>query len=278
VTVQQLWGPADEARAQALALAAHQEDLEAGLFAIEGADPDLQAACVVTLDQWGERLEGALRRRDLRSNATAMVQLLGRDLDLRGPEAGYHELPNSHLTRVVERRRGMPILLASVWVLVGQRAGVAVQGVGLPGHYIARVGGDDGVLVDPFQGGRPMSVGECRELLSRSFGGRLAWSDELLEATPPSLTLARVLRNLVHASGLAQDSVGLYQHARLALVLAPEEPSLHLAHARAAEGVGAIRLALDLYEDMLNRFPKTQEAAWAATRLGPLHTRARQVH
>ena len=53
--------------------------------------------------------------------------------------SGHIGLP-AGLAPVVARGRGMPILVSSVWIIVGTGAGIPVRGVGLPGHFIARVG------------------------------------------------------------------------------------------------------------------------------------------
>ena len=59
------------------------------------------------------------------------------------------------LDLVLERRRGLPILLSTVYVEVARRAGFEVSGVGLPGHFLAGIfAGETTLLLDPFSGGR----------------------------------------------------------------------------------------------------------------------------
>ena len=58
------------------------------------------------------------------------------------------------LDLVLARRVGLPILLSAVYVEVAQRAGVALAGVGLPGHFVVgHFGSDPPLLLDPYGGG-----------------------------------------------------------------------------------------------------------------------------
>jgi regulator of sirC expression with transglutaminase-like and TPR domain len=63
----------------------------------------------------------------------------------------YYDPANSHLDAVLDRRLGIPITLAVLLMEVGRRAGLVIEGVNAPGHFLVRCG--DRVL-DPFAGGR----------------------------------------------------------------------------------------------------------------------------
>lgn len=88
------------------------------------------------------------------------VDALGRVLGARhgfaGAETEYGHPDNSMLDLVLERGRGLPIALSVVYVETARRAGIALDGVGLPGHYVVGQFPADGappVLLDPFAGG-----------------------------------------------------------------------------------------------------------------------------
>jgi len=144
------------------------------------------------LDAWGRealnRLSAAGPRRLAR--VTALAQFLGRDLRLRGNDATYYRYNNSLLPCVVQTRLGIPISLALVYMLVGRRAGMAIEGVGLPGHFLVRHGD---VIFDPYHGGRRVSMEECATLLSRQ---NLALMEYHLAPATPRQMLLRCLTNL----------------------------------------------------------------------------------
>ena len=102
----------------------------------------------------------------------------------------------------------MPILLACVWVEVGRRAGIPVDGIGMPGHFLVRVGGAVGVHVDPFAGGQELSREGCRALHDRIAGPKARWSDEFLGVSTTDQILERVLNNLAVSTREERDAAG----------------------------------------------------------------------
>ncbi len=84
----------------------------------------------------------------------ALRELLGVRHGFVGDSEHYDHPDNSMLDLVLERRRGLPILLSAVYVEVARRAGIPLAGVGLPGHYVAgHFGHHPPLLIDPFGGG-----------------------------------------------------------------------------------------------------------------------------
>jgi hypothetical protein len=106
----------------------------------------------------------------------------------------YYDPRNSLLPYVLTRRLGIPITLAVVCMEVGRRAGVAVDGIGMPGHFLVRPVGSD-VLLDVFAGGTEMSVADC-ESRFRELGGTGSFGPHLLEVATTRAILARMLENL----------------------------------------------------------------------------------
>ena len=71
-----------------------------------------------------------------------------------GDRAEYDDPRNSMLDAVIERRRGLPIVLSVLYVEAARRAGIPLRGVGLPGHFVVgHFGADPPLLIDPFGGG-----------------------------------------------------------------------------------------------------------------------------
>jgi regulator of sirC expression with transglutaminase-like and TPR domain len=120
-----------------------------------------------------------------------------------GNRERYDDPSNSFLNEVLERRTGIPITLALVYMEVARRAGIHVEGVNFPGHFLLRYPPhrNEGttttdLILDPFHRGARLSEHDCRRLLERHVGEEAAFDPELLApATKPQM-LTRMLLNL----------------------------------------------------------------------------------
>lgn len=127
----------------------------------------------------------------------ALNRYLFDELGFSGNTRDYYDPRNSFLHHVVARRTGIPLTLSLVYMEVGRRAGLTVEGVGMPGHFIVRAEGDEGetFLVDPFHG-RFLDEDDCQSRLDEIYGGRVPLSPEHLRHTGAREILVRLLTNL----------------------------------------------------------------------------------
>ena len=153
------------------------------------------------LDQWAAELARRLREAETEDEQHEIISdLLGGEHQLRGNEDDYYNIENTLLPNVIESRLGIPITLSLVYLFVGKRAGLRVEGVGLPGHFIVRIGH---IFFDPFHGGRRISLDECRKLLESQ--GQDLHPHHLLPSSPLAI-LARMLNNLLHIAAQSEDA------------------------------------------------------------------------
>jgi regulator of sirC expression with transglutaminase-like and TPR domain len=147
------------------------------------------------LDGWGAEVTRRLpKARTPLDRVETLVEYLGTEVRLRGNEEDYYNINNSLLPEVVLSREGIPISLSLVYMLVGRRAGLHIDGVGLPGHFIVR---HREHFFDPFHGGRHIGLEECRALLERQ---NLVLTAQHLQPTPPRHMLVRMLANVYSLS------------------------------------------------------------------------------
>ena len=135
-------------------------------------------------------------------DATALANFLFEVRGLGGasPDDYYNPL-NSNVVHTLEAGVGLPITLACVFILVGARVGLSIEGCNFPGHFLARDRQEDTVF-DPYNGGRVLSKREVATLLK-------AAPQEMRGAASAREIVARVLRNLsvaYHQGGEAPKS------------------------------------------------------------------------
>ena len=119
------------------------------------------------------------------------------ELHFKGNREEYYDPRNSFLNEVIDRRVGIPITLAVLYVAVGERAGLPVRGVGMPGHFLVAYAPSSpgGVFVDAFNG-RTLTREECAKMLEEMYGGTVPMRPALLQPSTKRQILARILNNL----------------------------------------------------------------------------------
>jgi regulator of sirC expression with transglutaminase-like and TPR domain len=145
----------------------------------------------------------------MRERLAALNCLLYQDEGFRGNREHYDDFRNSLLHLVLERRLGIPISLAVIYITLARHAGLDVSGICFPGHFLLRASLDgepidprDGVrsgrfaVLDPFDAGRELDEAACRALLARQAGEEVPYQSGLLAACPPRQIVMRMLNNL----------------------------------------------------------------------------------
>jgi regulator of sirC expression with transglutaminase-like and TPR domain len=121
--------------------------------------------------------------------------LFGR-LGFVGNLEDYYDPRNSFLNDVLDRRIGIPITLSMIYIEMGRRLDLPIEGIGLPGHFIVRYEGADPVFIDPFNGGERLTEADCRQRLREIFGAPIALRPEWVTPVSNRQILTRVLYNL----------------------------------------------------------------------------------
>lgn len=146
-----------------------------------------------------------------------------------GNTLNYHDPANSYLPAVLESKRGLPITLSLIYKIVGERAGLDIRGVGLPGHFCAGVDlgdGTDVMIIDAFYQGRLLNHDDAIERMRDTYGPHIEWSDDLLAPVTHRHWLTRLMQNLLHTFS-ERDRLGdVAAMLELELVLWPEQTHL----------------------------------------------------
>ena len=104
---------------------------------------------------------------------------------------GHYDPDDTYLNRVLDRKRGWPITLSVVYLILAQRLELPIVGVALPKHYIVKyTDSDHDIFIDPHNRGQILTANECADLIGTTI------SDDLFRATTNRFTLFRMMNNL----------------------------------------------------------------------------------
>lgn len=148
------------------------------------------------LNQWAQEIADRLGADEVSAEECieAMSGYIFGDLGFQVNVAHFYDPDNSYIHRVIDRRLGIPITLALVYLFVGRRLSLPVSGVALPHHFLVRFDGPEEPLwIDPAQDGMILSEEECLDDLEAMGFDR---DPSRLAPTPVPLILARQLANL----------------------------------------------------------------------------------
>ena len=120
------------------------------------------------------------------------------------PEDDYYNPLHSNMVYAIEHKKGLPITLAAIYMLVGGRLGMSVTGCALPGHFLARAEyAGRSFYVDGFHGGRVLSA---KAVLDRYASSGTANVQEMLKTPADVKTIVRrILTNLAYAYEKQED-------------------------------------------------------------------------
>mgnify|MGYP006125052889 FL=1 len=151
-----------------------------------------------------ERVSSLSDTADPLAKATAISSFLFQEKGFHGNTDSYDDLRNSFLNEVLDRRTGIPITLAVVYIEIARRAGIVIDGVNFPGHFLLKVPSHPDaptndyqhVVMDPFRGGKVLSEVDCQNLLRKHTGEEQTFDQRLLAPATKQDILLRMLTNL----------------------------------------------------------------------------------
>ncbi len=116
-----------------------------------------------------------------------------------GNREEYEDPRNSCLNEVLDRRIGIPITLSIVYIEVAKRAGLHIEGINFPGHFLVRcaqtIASSAPLIIDPFNVGALLSEYDC-QLLLENRESELVFDQALLKPATETQIVVRMLLNL----------------------------------------------------------------------------------
>ena len=225
-----------------LARTVHQRQVHAELDRLlrgREADIDLVHAALLIARLDNDELDMDAYRRQVDRIAGELAAKVTKDMDdkaklallnrhlftengFHGSRSDYYNKANSYLNEVLDDREGLPITLSILYMELGRRLGLTIEGVGLPGHFVVRYvpAKGDAQLIDVFEGGKPMS----REEAARKVRGTAERTLEEGDLAPVNkrAILVRMLHNLMGLAQNSRDPEAMLGYLDTLLTIAPD--------------------------------------------------------
>ncbi|HEX3094835.1 MAG TPA: transglutaminase-like domain-containing protein [Candidatus Angelobacter sp.] len=192
----------------------------------------------------------------------ALNEVLFREEMFRGNTVDYYNPRNSFLHHVLDRRLGIPITLALVYMEVARRVGFQLFGVGMPGHFLLKHYDVDGhsILIDAFERGSIVTEDDCRQKLDSIYSGQVALQPEFLLPVTRRQMLTRMLNNLRSIYLSQRDFRRAVQVVDLILVIYPRSPEDMKQRAVLRYNLNDFRGALSDFEEYVKMSPDASDA------------------
>jgi regulator of sirC expression with transglutaminase-like and TPR domain len=261
-----------------------EENIELGRAALTIAltdYPDLDISdYLARIDRLATEVTGRLGpEADIYRSIAALNYILFRRHGFRGNRDDYFDPKNSFLNEVIERKTGIPITLSVLYMEVARRAGLTLDGVGFPGHFLVkRVGDGEEIVIDPFNGGEVKSREDIDKMLFDLYGGKVVFHSDFLAASAKKDILKRMLANLKAIYINRNDLVKSLSVLDRLLILDP-------ASAEDARDRGVVYLKLECYmqaredfETYLRLRPDAEDAGLVREQLVLLAKEATRIH
>jgi regulator of sirC expression with transglutaminase-like and TPR domain len=202
------------------------------LLIAQDAYPSLDVERYVgQIESMALRLRARLKGSGHEEGVVALNEFLFEELGYWGNTEDYYDPRNSYLNEVIDRKTGIPITLSILYMELGRRIGLPLEGISFPGHFLVRLQVRGGTLIlDPFAGGAPQSETALRERLQRVIPEGAAPDvsvaelpmDQFLEPATNRQILTRVLRNLKGIYRETEKPERLLQVLNRMLVVSPD--------------------------------------------------------
>ena len=199
-----------------------------------------------------ETVKQAPARMPLPDRAAILAQVIYRDHGFSGDTETYEDVQNANLIRVIDRRKGLPVALGILCMHAARACGWEIEGLNFPSHFLIQLSqAGDRLIVDPFNGARPMDAPALRQRLKEVMGSGAELKADDCAAVHDRDILLR-LQNNIKVRALQKDdfarAAGVVESM---MALAPVSPGLMQEFAVLQARQGNMKRAIETAEALL---------------------------
>jgi regulator of sirC expression with transglutaminase-like and TPR domain len=208
---------------------------------------------------------------EAQTRLAALKHIIADKYEYIGDTDTYDDLQNASLIRVIDRRRGMPIALAILYIQIGRLLGWAVYGLNLPGHFVCRIDQDGQRLIfDPFNRCEILQAPELRQLVKKTLGPQAELSIDYYEPANNRTILVRLQNNIKLRLIEAEDYEGALKAVQAMRAIDPDEYRLLLDAGVLYARTNRLQDAIETLEAYIAKAPGDRDRREAAALLDQL--------
>jgi regulator of sirC expression with transglutaminase-like and TPR domain len=242
------------------------------------------------IDRYLERIDemGAALRKRLRSDISTTEALIALnryvfdELGFSGNSDDYYDPRNSFLNEVIDRKLGIPITLAVLYIEIGRRIGLRLEGVSFPTHFLVKCVLHEGaIIIDPFARGASLGVEDLQERLQSVADGieiDAGLAASLLAAAAPNDIFARMLRNLRAIYMQKGEQAKALSASNRIIALFPEAAEEYRDRGELYSQLECFRGAVSDFRQYLRLRPHAVDCDRVALRVAELEPRAARLN
>lgn len=258
---------------------------ESALLIAQAGNPAVDiSAYLRQIDDWASYVRG--RFDPLTADAAERIEQLNSflfdELGFAGNTQEYSDPQNSFLSSVMDRRLGIPITLSILYIELGRRLGLPLQGVSFPGHFLVILPVSHGaVVLDPYSEGASLEMADLERLLSQADPGRHWENDQIRQLLEPADLrdiLVRMLRNLKAVYWQSKDFLNGIWVQDIILGIDPGLTEERRDRGILKEQMGHFQSALQDFADYLREAPDAADADLIRARMVDLNNYKSRLH
>jgi regulator of sirC expression with transglutaminase-like and TPR domain len=189
---------------------------------------------------------------DVATRLAALKHVIHDDQGYDGDRDTYDDLCNADMMDVIDRRKGLPISLCILTLIVARAQGWDVAGINFPGHFVMRLAvGPQRVIFDPFDHFTILAAPQLRQMLKRSVGEHAELSAQYYADASNRDTVLRLQNNIKSRCIQAEDYDTALRIVERMQLFAPDDPRLLFDQGVLQAKLGHIREAIATLESFI---------------------------
>lgn len=187
--------------------------LEAWLIITKYQYPDINANAIkIELDRMSKEVAKSLNPTLTEYEQVQLINMILFDsCKLKGNSKNFHAPQNSYINDVLNTKRGNPLSLSLIYIIVAQKCNLPISGINLPMHFLVAYIDDENLLIgdpvkfyiNPFSRGTVLSRRDIERFLNKE---KMNLKTTFFTPCANIVAIKRILVNLLNAYAIQGNS------------------------------------------------------------------------